>query len=133
MLEIIGIIYMVYKIGNILKQKNLDGCLYQGFIVLLWITGEIIGAVLGVILTGGDESGRCISYIFALSGALLFSGMLLLYANNLPENKQKEEVNSLSPSNISGEKQKLEWRCPKCGSINPSTLNKCIICGYKNK
>jgi len=26
-----------------------------------------------------------------------------------------------------------KWECPKCGSFNPVTENKCQDCGYKTK
>jgi len=26
-----------------------------------------------------------------------------------------------------------KWECPKCGSFNPVTENKCQDCGYKSK
>lgn len=51
---------------------------------MLWIGGEITGMMVGVILTGGDDSALCIVYIMALLGAVGGVSIAFALANRLP-------------------------------------------------
>jgi hypothetical protein len=131
MLEIIGILILINRIDNISKRKGVDGCWYKSIAVLLWIVGEVIGIIIGVIITEGDESGICISYIFAMGGAIILSGILYLYINSFPDKAKEEEIIVLSSSSSSIEEPSTEWVCPKCKNKNPNTSFVCNNCGFR--
>ena len=42
-----------------------------------------MGALIGVLLTGGEELGQCLLYIIALSGAAVGAAIANSIANNL--------------------------------------------------
>jgi hypothetical protein len=89
MLEIIGIWFVAGRIGKIVEQKGRPSGWYKVSAVFLWIVGEMLGIVVGVILTEADESARCISYLFGFAGAALFSGILYLIASRLPKKENE--------------------------------------------
>jgi hypothetical protein len=131
MLEIIGILLFTNRVGTIAKRKGVDGCLYQFLVVALWIVGEIIGIIIGVIITEGEESGICISYIFALVGAIIGPGIILLYVNHLPDAVKEEERIAFTSTIASIKEPTKEWECPKCKNKNSNTSFVCSNCGFK--
>jgi len=83
MLEILVLWTLTKKIGNIVEQKGRKSGLYKVLTVVLWFGGEITGAILGVILTGADESAQCLIYIIALLGAAVGAVIAYLIANSV--------------------------------------------------
>ena len=69
MLEIIALIAMVRRIGSIMREKGRKGGWYQLLLVILWIGGEVIGAVFGAIAINRSETLAI--YVCALVGAAI--------------------------------------------------------------
>lgn len=83
MLEILALLALTKRIGNIVEQKGHKSRWYKVLTVVLWFGGEIIGAILGVILTAASESAQCLIYLFALGGAVAGAGAAYLIAISL--------------------------------------------------
>ena len=81
MLEIIGIYFASKNIAEIAQSKGYSAGLYRFLTFLCWFGGELLGAVLGIILFG-EES--LIIYLVALGGAIGAFLLLKQYVNNLP-------------------------------------------------
>lgn len=72
MLEILALWWLTKKIGEIGKQKGHESLAYQIIAVVLWLGGEIAGAVVGVLLSAFmDDSLGCLIYLFAIVGAVV--------------------------------------------------------------
>ena len=74
MLEILLIISLCRSNGRIVEAKGHPAGRYKFFTALLWIGGEITGAIVAAILTSGSE-GRGFIYLFALAGAAIGAGL----------------------------------------------------------
>ena len=79
MIEIIIIIVLARKLAEVADSKGRS----KGWAALgpgLWILGEIIGAVVGLIISGDQGAGM---YVFALVGAAVGAGVAWAIVNNL--------------------------------------------------
>ena len=76
MLEIILLIFLCKKIGNIAEKKGQKRGQWQFITVATWIGFEFIGAVIAIILFGFDKSNLLGLEAFALISA--FGGYLLV-------------------------------------------------------
>jgi len=75
MLEILALWWLTKRVGAIAKQKGHESLVYQIIAVLLWFGGEIVGGVLGLILSALlEDSFGCLIYLFALFGAVVGGG-----------------------------------------------------------
>lgn len=83
MLEILLLWALTRRIGAIVEKKGRKSGWYKVLTVVLWFGGEFVGAILGLIVVGGDESARCLAYIVALVGATIGAGVSFLIANSL--------------------------------------------------
>lgn len=84
MLEILALAALTRKIGNVVETKGHNSFSYKALAVGLWLGGEIVGAIIGAILTDGNESARCFIYIMALLGAAVGAAIANAIADNLP-------------------------------------------------
>jgi hypothetical protein len=95
MLEILAIIYLYRTNGRIAEKKGYEPGKYKAFSFLLWIGGEIAGAIFGGILSAilgyGDE-GRGLIYLFGLAGALAGAGLSRWLVTRLPSIALQTEV-----------------------------------------
>ncbi len=82
MLEILALIYLTKKNGAIAEGKGHKPGRYKFLTVLLWVGGEIFGAILGGILSMGSD-GVGLVYVLALVGAVVGAGLSRLIVNNL--------------------------------------------------
>lgn len=73
MLEIIIVVLVSKKIAAMVKEKGRSAGGYVTLFVLLWFGGEIVGAIVGAMMTGGQNAGAggidMAVYVFALVGA----------------------------------------------------------------
>ncbi|MEP6922886.1 MAG: hypothetical protein ABI954_00350 [Pyrinomonadaceae bacterium] len=69
MLEIILLIGLTKKIGNMLNAKGRKSGWFKLLTVVLWIGGELIGAVIGAVIGEISDLGLVVAYPLALLGA----------------------------------------------------------------
>ncbi|MEW6129679.1 MAG: hypothetical protein AB1757_21745 [Acidobacteriota bacterium] len=79
MLEIILLIVLTRKIGEICESKGRKATGYKILTVVLWFGGEIVGAIIGAILAGGEG---VMVYVMALIGAAIGASIAFLLAKN---------------------------------------------------
>lgn len=84
MLEILALTALTRRIGNTVETKGHNSFNYKALAVALWLGGEIVGAILGAMMTSGNESARCFIYIMALIGAAVGAVIANTIAENLP-------------------------------------------------
>jgi Na+-transporting methylmalonyl-CoA/oxaloacetate decarboxylase beta subunit len=83
MLEIIILIFLTRHVGGIVRSKGRTAGWFQVLTVVLWIGGELTGAVIGAIVGALTDSGRLLAYLFALLGAAAGAGISILIARSL--------------------------------------------------
>lgn len=83
MLEILVLISLTSKIGTIVEQKGYQSSGYKWGAVAWWFGGEILGVIIGTVITGGEQGLPV--YIIALIGAAIGASIAYSNANNLPE------------------------------------------------
>lgn len=88
MLEILAVWLLTKKVGKIVEAKGHRPTGYKILTVVLWIVGEIFGAVIGVIIAGFDESSQCLVYLIGLGGAVVGGGIAYLIAASLTPNPE---------------------------------------------
>ena len=76
MLEIILLIFLCKKIGDLAIQKGESPVRWKWYTVLNWILFEILGSIVGVMMFGFDMSNMVGLMAFALASA--FGGYLLV-------------------------------------------------------
>jgi hypothetical protein len=76
MLEIILLIFLCKKIGDLAIQKGENPTRWKWYTVLNWILFEILGSMVGVMMFGFDMSNMIGLMAFALASA--FGGYLLV-------------------------------------------------------
>ena len=69
MLEILLLIFLTRKVGEIVEAKGHKPGWYKLMTVLLWIGGEVSGAVAGGVVSALTGAGTGFVYLFALLGA----------------------------------------------------------------
>src|SRR5262245_2158140 len=87
MLEIILLITLGKRIGNIVRPKGHKAGLYQFLLVILWFGGEILGAIFGTIIGAvvlQQNEPTLLAYLFALLGAAAGAVIAFVIAKNLP-------------------------------------------------
>jgi hypothetical protein len=72
MAEIVVLWILCRRISAVARQRKRDPFHYQVLLVALWILGEFLAAVVGVMLTG---SLNIVVYIIALIGAVIGSSI----------------------------------------------------------
>lgn len=83
MIEIIVIWRLAVYIGKTAAQKGLKKPPYQVMAILLWISGELSGGILGNFISGNNSSSWLI-YGMALAGAITGAGIAFLIMKFLP-------------------------------------------------
>jgi len=84
-LEILLLIALTRKIGDIIEQKGRKSGWFKLLTVVLWIGGEVIGAVTAGVTAGLMEVdlGVVMGYLFALIGASLGALAAFVIAKNV--------------------------------------------------
>ena len=83
MLEILFLIALTNRIGKTVEAKGYKSGKYKWMTIGLWFGGEILGAIIGASLTGGDESAIGLLYIIALLGAAVGTMIAFFIATGL--------------------------------------------------
>ena len=89
-LEIILLIWLWRKIGAIVRAKNRAPIGFQLMTIGLWLGGEIVGLITGILVLGGGGSGaqqgfNAGAYLFALGGAIAGAVVAFIIANSLSD------------------------------------------------
>jgi hypothetical protein len=84
MLEIILLITLTRRIGDILEQKGRKSGWYKLLTVLLWFGGEIIGGIIGLIFVGLSGLNEALIYVVALIGAVVGASAAFIIAKAVP-------------------------------------------------
>ena len=73
MLEIILLVMLCKRIGQIVRAKGLGAAKYQWATVGLWFGGEIAGGIFGGVIASaaGSDGFPLLAYVTALAGAAL--------------------------------------------------------------
>ena len=82
MLEIFVLISLTGNIGKIVEQKGYQSGGYKWSAVAWWFGGEILGVIIGLVITGGEQGLPV--YIIALIGAAIGASIAYSSANKLP-------------------------------------------------
>lgn len=80
MLEIIALVLLTRKIGQILEAKGRKSGWFKVLTVVLWFGGEIAGAIVVAVATGGAEGAQV--YVGALVGAVLGAVLAFVIASS---------------------------------------------------
>lgn len=83
MLEIVLLVVLTRRVGEIVKAKGRRPGRYKLMTVLLWIGGEVAGSVFGGIVAALTDTGALFAYLFALAGAAAGAGLSFLIARNV--------------------------------------------------
>ena len=88
MIEIFIVFALCRALGNKLREKERNPLGYQFLLVVLWILGEIMGGIAGLIIgmiaENGDEPSLLFVYGGGLLGAACGAGTVFLIAHLLP-------------------------------------------------
>jgi hypothetical protein len=78
MLEIIALIFLAKEIGRIAVDKGLKPGTWKLYMVLAWIAGEFVGAVIGVLIFGVDNliSVELVAVTGAITGYIILKNNL---------------------------------------------------------
>jgi hypothetical protein len=84
MLEIIALIFLTRKIGEIVESKNRKAGWFKFMTVALWIGCELTGAIIGGVYAALTGASDAVAYIFALAGAVVGALLSFVIAKSLP-------------------------------------------------
>lgn len=84
MLEIIALVFLTRKIGEIVESKNRKAGWFKVMTVVLWIGFEIAGALVGGVYSALTGASDAFTYLFALIGAACGAGLSFVIAKSLP-------------------------------------------------
>ena len=84
MLEIVALIFLTRKVGEIVESKNRKAGWYKFMTVALWIGFEVVGAIIGGVYVALSGASDAFSYLFALVGAACGAGLSFIIAKSLP-------------------------------------------------
>ncbi|MEN9570687.1 MAG: hypothetical protein RL172_1918 [Bacteroidota bacterium] len=93
MLEIIALIYLSRKNGELAIKKGLKPGRWKLYTVLAWLGAELIGAMIGLLMFGKTNmvSALLVALFVAFGGYLLVRYTL----ENKPDDKMEQEVNQI--------------------------------------
>ena len=83
MLEIIILIFLARKVGEIVRSKGRKAGWFQFLAVVLWIGGELVGGVIGGSVGALTDTGMALAYVCALLGAAAGAGISILIARSV--------------------------------------------------
>ncbi len=100
MLEIIALVFLTKNIGALAEKKGLKPGTWKLYTVLCWFGAEILGAVIGVALLGGDN---------LIAGVLLgiacaIGSFFILKANLNKRPDVDDDINRIGVSDLYPEK-----------------------------
>ncbi len=99
MLEIIALIILCKKNGNLAIQKGLKSMTWKWYTVLAWLVAEIFGVVLGIALFGQDNliGIMLLGLVSAFGGYLFIKSVLDKKPDSFEEDINRIGVDDLHP------------------------------------
>ena len=92
MLEIILLIFLTRKIGTLAETKGLPAKRWKLYLVLAWIGGELLGAVIAVMIFGPDNLFSC--FLIAIGCAATSYILIKNYLSKLPDVISDDDLNN---------------------------------------
>jgi hypothetical protein len=87
MIEIIALLVLLGKIGDMARRRGRNPSLFGLLLLVCWLGGEVAGAVLGYMLSGSTQAGEpnllLLIYGLTLAGAAIGAGIAFLVARSL--------------------------------------------------
>lgn len=83
MLEIILVIYLTRRVGEIVEAKGRRAGWFKFMAVMLWLGFELTGGIIGGIIVALTHSTEILAYLFALIGAAIGAGISLIIAKSV--------------------------------------------------
>ena len=93
MLEIILLYFLTKKIGVLAAAKGLQAKRWKLYLVLAWITAELLGALIGIIIFGKDNLFSTLLVAIACAVSTYF--MLTNYLIKLPDSIDEQDANNI--------------------------------------
>ena len=99
MIEIIALVFLCKKNGNLAIQKGLMPGLWKFYTVLAWLITEMLGVMLGILLFGQHNLIGIISLglVSAFGGYLIVKSILDKNPDSLDEDINQIGVKDLQP------------------------------------
>lgn len=94
MVDLIILIFLAWEIGRLAAKKGLKVFTWRVYTVLGWLTGEIIGLAVGVMLFGSDNiiSIILVGITFGVTSYFLIKN----YLNKLPDKRSiDDDINNI--------------------------------------
>jgi hypothetical protein len=123
MLEILGLLLLTKWIETVVEGKGYASGRYKLLAVLLWISGEIAGFLVGWMAYGQDVQARCLAYVIALLGAGVGAGVAYVITNNLAP------IGPTTQALPDEDSQVLVGMCPECETWMQKGERFCRRCG----
>ena len=78
MLEIIALVFLTRKIGDLAERKGLKKGWWKFYTVICWFGGEIIGIVLSILILKTDDTFALLplGYAFAIGSYFILKAVL---------------------------------------------------------
>ena len=92
MLEIIALIFLSRKIGNLAASKGLSPGGWKLRLILFWILGEFVGAMIGISIFGRDNIFSAALVAIAVAAASYF--IIDSYLSKLPDSIN-DDINNI--------------------------------------
>jgi hypothetical protein len=93
MLEIIALIFLTRQIGRIAHDKGLKSSTWKLYTVLAWFAGEIVGAVIGLMIFGPNNLFSVL--LVALAGAITGYYILKLNLDKRQDITLDDDINQI--------------------------------------
>jgi hypothetical protein len=87
-MDIILLIFLAYKISNLAAKKGEKRKKWVILLVLTWVSGEIVGASIGLVIFGKDNLFSIALLALGVAGTFYFK--INDYLNNLPDKIEKD-------------------------------------------
>ena len=125
MIEIFMLIMLSRRNGRRAKEKGYPSGTYTFITIIVYLFGELIGAILAGSL---DIQTLRMRYFITFLGGITGGVAASIYVINL---KPKHLIKPTQEAPFYPEDPDALWECPSCSNQNANTTFDCIHCGYK--